>query len=171
MDTRAEDPFHQRPEAWIAVKILPEIRAWLLGVDEADFNAPGQKAVEHAQEGDHFSAAGFGDIHVLDVGGGDPEPFSRLRDEAADDLGVYFVVGNELIHDVFLCFLSKAKSMPVPVKATAWQKPSATVHKINTNGKKSTRRKRKNFVLGIYYTDGGEKLILALYLLNVCGTQ
>jgi hypothetical protein len=52
--------------------------------------------------------------------------------------------------------------MPVPVKATAWQKPSATVHKISANGKKSTKIKRKNMVLGVYYTERGLKLIFGI---------
>ena len=99
VDARAEDALHLAPEARIAVEVLPEVGAGLLGVDEADLDAASDEHVEDAQEGHHHPSRPHIDIHVLDVRRAYPEALLGMRDEAADDLVVDFAVGDELVHD------------------------------------------------------------------------
>ncbi len=102
VDARAEDALHPAPEARIAVEVLPEVGAGLLGVDEADLDAASDEHVKDAQEGHHHPSRPHVDIHVLDVRRAYPEALLGMRDEAADDLVVDFTVGDELVHDDLL---------------------------------------------------------------------
>ena len=53
---------------------------------------------EQPQKRHHLPSRRGGDVHVLDVRRGYPEPFPRLRHKPADDLVVYFAVCYELVH-------------------------------------------------------------------------
>ena len=62
VDTRAKDTLQTREEDRVAVEVLPEVRPWFLGMDEADFLAFLYQVGQNAEERSFFH------IEVLDVG-------------------------------------------------------------------------------------------------------
>ena len=78
----------------MAIEILTPVRSRFLCVDEPQLDPALQHPVEHLQERHHVASAGI-DVHILDVGGGDPQPFPRKRHGLADHALVDFTVGEE----------------------------------------------------------------------------
>lgn len=72
------------------VEILAESWTGFLGVHESDGNSGTDQFGEHRQKRDKASAPG--DVQVLQIGGGDPEKFSRLGDLLHDETGVVITV-------------------------------------------------------------------------------
>ena len=94
VDARAEHPLHPAPQAGIAVKVLAPVRPRLLRVDEPHLDPAPHHPRQHLQERHHVPPSRF-DIHVLDVGGRNPQPLPHLRHNPADDGGVDVAVGEE----------------------------------------------------------------------------
>ena len=92
VDARTQHPLHALPEAGMTVKILPPVRSRLLCVDEPHLDAAFQHPVEHLKERHHVASTGIY-VHILDVGGGNPQPFPHLRHDIADHPLVDFTVG------------------------------------------------------------------------------
>ena len=63
-------------------------------MNEPQFAASLQHPVQHRQKRHHLPPSRI-DIHVLDVGGCDPQPLLRLRHDPADDGGLDVAVGEE----------------------------------------------------------------------------
>ena len=101
MHPRAESPLETRPETGVAVEVLAEVVAGLLGMQQADVDATPQQPVENGEEGFHgfrpFSQAGSlrTNIEVLQVGGAYPEVVLHPL-AAGEHLGVVVAVGNVL---------------------------------------------------------------------------
>ena len=92
MDARTQHPLHALPEAGIPIEVLAPIRPRFLGVDEPHLDPTPHHPCQHLQERHHVASASI-DVHVLDVGGGDPQPFPHLRHGIADHPLVDFTVG------------------------------------------------------------------------------
>lgn len=84
MDTRTKHPFHRRPKRWIAVEVIPPVRAWVFRMDEPHLDPALHHPVQDLQERHHIPPAGI-NVHILDICGRDPQPLPRLRYEIADD--------------------------------------------------------------------------------------
>ena len=67
-------------------------------MNEPQFDASLQHPVQYLQKRHHVPPSRI-DIHVLDVGGGDPQSHPRLRHNPADDGGVDVTVGEEGGHN------------------------------------------------------------------------
>ena len=74
MHSRAHDAFEVGCENFIAVKILAEVRAGFLGVNEPHAHAALEESCELSEQRNRFAVLLH--IYVLDVGGADPERFA-----------------------------------------------------------------------------------------------
>ena len=81
----AQNPLQSGKQYWIMVEILPEFRAWFLGMDEPDFTLFADKVGKYAKE------RTLADIQVLYVGSPDPKMFFHISNASYDFLEVRFV--------------------------------------------------------------------------------
>ena len=83
MDSWAKHSFHPLPQAWKAVEVFPPVWPWLLRMDQPNLNPPPYHPSQDLQKRHHVPPIHI-NIHVLDIGGGDPNPFAHLWYNPAD---------------------------------------------------------------------------------------
>lgn len=89
MHSRAHDAFEVGCENFIAVKILAEVRAGFLGVNESHAYAALEQSGELSEQRYRFAI--LLDVNILDVGGANPERFADCRD-TGNHFGIVFFV-------------------------------------------------------------------------------
>ena len=94
---RAELPLEARPEAGVAVEVLAEVVAGLLGMQQADVDAATQQSVEDGKEGFHITVLAATDIEVFQVGGADPQVVTH-GGTSLQHFRIVFFVGNIFNH-------------------------------------------------------------------------
>ena len=92
MHTRAEDAFHLVPQTRKTVEIATEIRARFFGMNQADRDAFFQQRVQYFQKRHHVLSSRHFDIHVLQIGRGDPQAVMHGWNDRLGQAVVYLSV-------------------------------------------------------------------------------
>ena len=99
MNARTQHAFQPFPQLRKPVKILPKNGSGFLGMNQPYFHTPRQQLRQNLQKRHHLpSRPTLLHIHVLNVGGGNPQPLPSLRNQITNHRLINLPATDELGH-------------------------------------------------------------------------